>query len=132
MIMERILDEEDVLLVLQRPKNEGGSGAGGSRRTAHSVPQPSRSNPNVATDSEEQTSKSAFQGAVASTPNTPAPPPQHSSRPTHRKPRPTIFNPMSMPADAVSTPRRPVSTVEGSNSTAVPHQVSMSCLLFIH
>ncbi|VDO14350.1 unnamed protein product [Rodentolepis nana] len=121
--MERILDEEDVLLVLQRPKAEGGGGGGGSRRTVNKEPQPSRSNPNVTSGAEEQTAKSALQGAVAaSTPSTPAPT-QHSSRQTHRKPRPTIFNPANMPADAAcSTPRRPVSTLDESTSTPAPHQ----------
>nr|CDS26623.1 maternal embryonic leucine zipper kinase [Hymenolepis microstoma] len=125
MIMERILDEEDILLVLQRPKGEGSGGGGGSRRTTNPVRQPSRSNPNVTSGTEEQTAKSTLHGTVASTPNTPAPP-QHSSRQTHRKPRPTIFNPTNMPADAVSTPRRPVSTPDDSTSTAAPHQAILT------
>lgn len=106
MIMERMLEEEDVLLVLQRPRREG------TQRSRHPAP-PSHTNPSVtrgASEGGDEDLKTDTQESTSATPNPPA----------HRRPRPTIFNPTNIPTKTALS-RLPISATDASN--ALPHQV---------
>ncbi|KAM7542737.1 hypothetical protein Aperf_G00000018270 [Anoplocephala perfoliata] len=105
MIMEQILNEEGILLILQRPARREGS-----QRSRHPAPL-SRSNPSVTSgasgdgggDDERKTDTQEF---ISVTPN----PSAHQ-----RRPRPTVFNPTNT-LTKTPAPRRPISTTDTSIS----------------